>query len=93
MRADWTSTSTAMREASLLLVGNDKARAQDQYNAAGPRRSVIGVARRLPGCRLGWYGYPQSYLSQPHRNDAVDSVLQGASSRNHACLAVRALRI
>eukprot|EP01046_Picozoa_sp_COSAG06_P112956 COSAG06_NODE_59657_length_273_cov_0.896552_1_plen_28_part_10 len=28
MRADWTSTSTAMREASLLLVGNDKARAQ-----------------------------------------------------------------
>ena len=64
MRADWTSTSTAMREASLLLIGNDKARAQEQHDAPGPRRPVTGVVRRLPACRLGWYGYPHSCL--PH---------------------------
>jgi hypothetical protein len=56
-----------MRQASLLLAGNDTARARAQYEAAARRwfEATIGVVRRLrPACLVGWYGYPQNCL--PH---------------------------
>ena len=67
MRADWNSTSFAMRQASLLLAGNNIAHAQQQYEAAARRwfEATIGVVRReRPKCLVGWYGYPQNCL--PH---------------------------
>ena len=67
MRADWNSTTPAMREQSVAFAMNDTALAKQQYESSARVffETTISVIRQLrPGCRLGWYGYPRSAL--PH---------------------------
>ena len=72
LRADWNSTPSAQRTASVALAGNnDTALAQRQYEAAAKVLflATIEALRALrPGCRVGWYGYPRN--APPHLLDA-----------------------
>ena len=67
-RADWNSTSWQYREKSLHLTNGSLALAIHDYEAATRlfmTETIKKTKETIPGCKVGWYGYPRNNLPLP----------------------------
>jgi len=78
-RADWNSTSWSYREKSIANANGDLEKAVQDYESATRlfmEETIKATRETIPGCKVGWYGYPRNNLPLPA------SITQSVSWKN-----------